>query len=134
MQVDLGDLNPGTWFEMTGGGKISLRVCSGDAFREIRKKTVQKKAELKPIGRTNTLQRIEYEVVDDDLQSQLIWEYCIVDWSDLLDKNLNQIACTNENKKLLMGQSVVFSKFVTDCLDKLRISMEGEQEEEPEKN
>jgi len=128
-----GELNPGVPFTMEGGGIIYLRVCAGDDLREIRKKSVKKNKEYKRVD--GNLQRLTYEEVDEDLQSQLIWDFCIVNWENLFSdaEKTKPIPCTSENKQKLMGKSLVFSKFVGESLQTLR----GEEEvkaEEVEKN
>ena len=122
-----GDLNPGTWFEMEGGGKVCLRVCNGDTLRELKKKTTKKRVEYK------SGQRFTVEDVDDDVMSTLIWDYCIVDWEKLFDKNGTSIPCNKDTKNKLMGQSLVFSRFIGEKLDEL-ISIISVEKVEEEKN
>lgn len=110
---DLKDLNPGTWFEIEGGGRVCLRVCAGGDLRAIRKQTVTTKAEFKD-GR-----RITYEVTDEEKQNELLWDFCIVDWENLFDKEKKPIPCTKENKLLLMDKSIKFANFIGDCLKKI---------------
>lgn len=128
-----GELNPGQGFTMEGGAIVYLRVCAGDDLKDIRKKTVKKAKEYKRID--GNLQRLTFEDVDEELQSQLIWDFCIVNWENLYsDKEKTKpIPCTTENKLKLMGKSLVFSKFVGESLQTLR----GDEEvkaEEVEKN
>jgi len=122
------DLNPGTAFPMEGGGVLYLRVCAGDDLREIRKKTVKKGKEYKKID--GNLQRLTYEDTDDDLQSQLVWDFCIVNWENFFadEAKTIPIPCTTENKLKLMGKSLVFSKFVGESLQTLRGTIEAEEE------
>lgn len=120
------DLNPGQSFEMEGGGVVYLRVCAGDDLRDIRKKTVKKQKEYKKID--GNLQRLTFEEVDDDLQSQMIWDFCIVKWENFFDAAGNPIPCTTENKLKLMGRSLTFSKFVGECLTTIRGTLETEEE------
>lgn len=122
-----GDLNPGTWFTLDGGGKICLRTCNGDTLREFRKKTVKKRAEYK------NNQRFVVEETDDDAMSALIWDYCIVNWENILDKNRQPIPCNRDTKNKLMGGSLAFSRCVAEKLDELMIVVSAEKEEE-EKN
>ena len=124
-----GELNPGTAFHMLGGGTVYLRVCAGDDLREIRKKTVKKAKEYKRID--GNLQRLTFEEVDEELQSQLIWDFCIVNWENLYsDKEKTKlIPCTTENKLKLMGKSLTFSKFVGESLQTLRGDDEVKAEE-----
>jgi hypothetical protein len=133
MQFDIGNLNPGVWFDMTDEVKVCLRVCDGEALRNIRKKTMTKKHEYRKVD--GAFQHFIIEETDDDLQSDMIWDYCIVEWEGIMDMKGDPIPCTPENKKLLMGKSIQFAKFVGTGLDKLRKDIEGETvEEEPEKN
>ena len=123
-----GELNPGTPFKMEGGATVWLRVCAGDDLRDIRKKTVTKKKEYKKVD--GNLNRLTYEDVDDDLQSQLVWDFCIVKWENLFSDVAKKvpIPCTTENKLKLMGRSLIFSKFVGECLQELRGAVEAEEE------
>lgn len=122
-----GELNPGTPFEMEGGGVVYLRVCAGDDLRDIRKKSVKKLKEYKKID--GNLQRLTYEETDEDLQSQLVWDFCIVKWENLFadEAKTVPIPCTTENKLKLMGRSLVFSKFVGESLQTLRGELEVEE-------
>ncbi len=128
-----GDLNPGTAFTMDGGGIVYLRVCAGDDLRDIRKRTVKKKVDHKKVD--GNLQRMVWEEVDEDLQNELIWDFCIVKWENLYADAAKTVAipCTTENKLKLMGRSLVFSKFVSESLGTLRTNLEAE-EEDLEKN
>jgi len=125
---NLDDLNPGVEFEYEeGGAKITLRVCAGDDYKVIRKQTTKKKVEFK------NNQRHEYEVVDDDLQSRLLWDFCIVDWEGFFDVDGKTIPCNIDTKNLLMGKSLDFSKFVLDKIQELTETQEKTKEDE-EKN
>ena len=119
-----GDLNPGTWFDLEGGGKVCLRVCNGDTLRELKKKTTKKRVEYK------TGQRFQVEDTDDDAMSALIWDYCIVNWENFFDKNGVPIPCNKDTKNKLMGQSLVFSRFIGEKLDELMSVISAEKVEE----
>jgi hypothetical protein len=121
---DLDDLNPGIEFEFEGGGRVWLRVCAGDDFKAIRKKTTKKKVEFR------AGQRHEFEVTDDDLQSKLLWDFCIVRWEDFFDKNGKAIPCNSDTKSLLMGKSMKFSRFVLDKINELTNTEDLVKEEE----
>ena len=123
---NLKDLNPGTWFDVEGGGRICLRVCGADKLREIRKQTVKKQKEYK------NGQRFVFEETNEDLQSKLIWDYCIVTWENFLDAAGKPIPCNAENKSTLMGNSPFFSKIVANDMKKLAV--EENEDEELEKN
>lgn len=124
---NLDNLNPGKWYEMEGGGEICLRVCAGDDYKAIRKQTVRRKVEWK-MGT-----RVEYDITDDEKQSELLWDFSIVDWKNIFDANKVEIPCNKENKKLLMGKSLFFSKFVSDKLSEMTEEL-AEVKEEEEKN
>ena len=131
MQFDMNCLNAGSWFELEGGGQVCLRVCDGDALRDIRKRTVKKKVEYNKV----LMQRLVVEDTNTELQEELIWDYCIVDWKDFFDQDNQPISCTYENKQTLMGKSITFAKFVGDCLGKIRDDIEKDTVgEEAEKN
>jgi len=122
-----GELNPGVTFDFEGSGKMTFRVCAGDDFRNIRKQTLKKKVEYK------NGQRFQIEVIDEDLENQLLWDFCIIGWENFFDASGNPIPCTKENKILLMGKSIKFSRFVLDCLNKIA-EIETEQSEVERKN
>ena len=106
---------------------MTFRVCAGDDFRNIRKQTLKKKVEYK------NGQRFQIEVIDEDLENQLLWDFCIIGWENFFDASGNPIPCTKENKILLMGKSIKFSRFVLDCLNKIA-EIETEQSEVERKN
>jgi hypothetical protein len=108
-------LNPGTWFDYGADGKASvcIRICAGDDLKDLRKKTTTPKVEFKQ-G-----QRYSYDITNEDLYKDLLWDFCIVDWKGFVGKDGKAIPCTLENKSRLMGKSYEFSKFVGSCLDKL---------------
>ena len=125
----LEDLNPGTEFTFPDGGKITLRLCAGDDLKEIKKQTTKNKIEYK----NGT--RIPYTVTDENLENRLLWDFCIVGWENLFSdaEKTKLIPCTTENKILLMGKSIKFSRFVSDCLEQLA-SIEKDEAEQIEKN
>lgn len=125
-----GELNPGVWFTLEGGGRVSLRVCSGEVLRSIRRKTMVKKIEYR------NKERYEYEEFvpgGEEQQMFMMWDYSIVDWELFFDANGNPIPCTFETKKLLMGNSLKFSSFVNDKLLEL-LNVEKEKVQVEEKN
>jgi hypothetical protein len=120
---NLKNLNPGTWFDFKDGGRVCLRVCAGGDLRTIRKQTVTIKKEWKD-GK-----RVIDEDVNTDLQNELIWDFCIVDWEKFFDVEKKPIPCTKENKLLLMDKSIKFSSFIGDCLLKLATANDEAQSE-----
>jgi len=127
--------NPETIFEMEGGGKIGLRISTPELWNEIRKKTAKKKVEYKKVDGDLAGRRFEYEETNESLQSEMLWDYCIVSWENLYsDEECNKpIPCTKENKILLMNRSIKFMNFVTDKLKELS-DIEIDKEKSAEKN
>lgn len=109
-----------------------LRVCASDDARSIRKQVTKRKIEYKENG-ARQMQRIEFEQIDDDRYSELLWNFCIVNWEGFVDKNGEIIACTTENKILLMRRSIKFARFVAAKLE-LLAEVNGDQQEALEKN
>ena len=107
----------GAWFEMEGGGRVQLRSMTAIAMKAIHRQTVEKKAEYKRVE--GKAERFEFETVNDDLQSELFWDYIIVGWENLFDSKNTPISCTKENKLLLMSRSAKFANFVSESLKKI---------------
>ena len=121
----------GAWFSMDGGGRVELRTLSYDILKAITKQTTRKKVDFKKVE--GTPGRFEYEEVNEDLQSELFWDYCIMGWENLFDSKEKPIPCTKENKVLLMTRSAQFAKFIAESLETLGTD-EKEQAEVIEKN
>jgi len=114
MKLNLKELNPGAWFTFPkGSGKVKLRICSPGELIKIRKQTVGDGVEYVD-GK-----RFEYQNTDSDLERELMWDYCIMDWKDINDAEGNPIPCNKEMKILLMGESPEVLRLVSDGLDKL---------------
>jgi hypothetical protein len=126
MKFSMKDLNPGAWFNFDDNdpdtGKILIRVMTSGKLAEVRDKTMQTKVEYK------NNQRFEFQDPDYDARDLIIWDYCIVDWVDLVDDDGTQIECTTDNKIKLMNEHVNFSLFVESCLDKLNVQHEIHKE------
>ena len=117
MKLNLNDLNPGTWFKFDegdpGSGSICLRILNAGKLAEIRDKTVTTKVEY------HGENRFEYQNMDNAARDNIIWDYCIVDWKDLVDDEEKPIECNTENKIKLMNEHVGFSLLVEALLGKL---------------
>jgi len=117
MKFSMKDLNPGTWFYFDDSdpesGKICIRVLTSRKLAEIRDKTIKTSYEYKH-G-----QRFENQKPNHGLRDEIIWDYCIVNWKDLVNDDDEPIECTTENKLMLMNDHIGFSLFVEGCLDKL---------------
>lgn len=129
MKLNMDNLNPPAWFDhpQDDEARICLRVASALDLEEIRKKTVKKRVEYK------RGQRFEVDHIDEELQTELTWKLCIIDWEGLYDYEDKPIPCTDENKVLLIRNSPQFSKWVVDCLDLLNED-NVQQSESAEKN
>ena len=123
-----GEMNPGTWFDMEGGGRLCLRVCNGEAMQKIRKKVTKKRVEYK------NGQRFSYEDPDEIQLARLLWNYCIPEWENLFsDKEKSiPIPCNIDTKNALMERSVKFAAFVDAKLEILGQIMTEEEGKEPE--
>jgi len=121
----------GSFFEMDGGGRVELRTLSYDALKKINKETTRKRVDFKKVE--GTPGRFEYEEVNEELQNELFWDYCIMSWENLFDLKEKEIPCTKENKILLMTRSAQFAKFISDSLETLGKD-EANQAEAFEKN
>jgi len=121
--------NKGTIFELEGGGSVELRVSTPELWKDINKKTVTKKIVYNKHGRF-----IEEEK-DDDIQSEMLWDFCIVSWKGLYsDKECKKpILCNRENKILMMNRSLKFSSFIAAKITELA-NLEQEKEASAEKN
>ena len=124
MFFDLDNLNPGTWFDLPGGGKICLRILPLDDAFKISKEITKKRVEYKQ-G-----QRFEVEDVDEHRNLALTWDYIILDWEGVKSKDGKEIPCTTEMKARLMGGSPSFGKVVRDFVNHLNELEATEQEAE----
>lgn len=132
MRVDLNDMNPGVFFSWPNNkkddeGGITLRILPNEMIDEINDLATEKKKKFRG-GTAYDDIKVNKELIDE-----LTWDYCIVKWSDLQDKNGEEIPCTKENKLIMINKHVKFSLFVAECLEKLQ-EFEKEEEEKEEKN
>ena len=112
------DPNPGVWFKFDeddpDSGEIKLRAANSAKLDEINKLSLKRRIEYVK-G-----QRFEVYDPNDDLHSELLWDYVIVDWDKLEDEDKKPIPCNAETKLKLMKENIGFSLFVSNCLDKLK--------------
>jgi len=128
MRLDLENLNPGVFFPFDEDGDdksgVTIRLANGETLDKINKKCSKKKVEFR------RGQRHEIVEENEELRSQMLWEYVIVDWKGLIDdKTGGEIPCTKENKSKFMRGSVKFSGFIGECVEKLTEDTEGYQED-----
>ena len=111
----LTDPNKGAWFQFNesdpDSGEIRIRVINSARRAEMQKACVKPKVEYKH-G-----QRFEFTKTNDDLFSEMLWDYSIVEWVRLEDDDGKPIECTTENKLFLMQNNVGFARFVSACLE-----------------
>ena len=119
MKFNLDDLNPGAFFpfedneESDDKGGVTVRLANGKIIANIDKKCTKKSVKY------HRNQRHEVIEEDDELRSQMLWDYVITDWVGLEDNEGQEIPCTKENKIKLMQGSVKFSGFVGNCVEQL---------------
>jgi hypothetical protein len=126
MKFNMHDLNPGAWFNFDDNdpdtGKILVRVLNSERLAEIRNKTIKTNVEYRGD------KRFEFQDIDHSARDRIIWDYCIVDWVDLVDDDEIPIECTTDNKTKLMNEHIGFSLFIESCLDKLNAQNEIHEE------
>lgn len=122
-KLSMTEPNPGIWFKFDENdpesGEVGIRPLNPARREEIRKKSVKKRVEYKK-G-----QRFEVEDVNDDLFSELLWDYSITGWNGLVDDDGKEIPCTSENKVFLMRNHVGFARFIGDKMERLSEEYEG---------
>jgi len=111
------DPNPGVWFKFDESdpesGEIRIRAMNNEQRKVLQKACNKKRVEYKHGQR--------FEVIDskDDKFSEMLWDYCIVEWNGLEDDEGGPILCGPETKAALMQKNVGFSQFVGKCLEPL---------------
>jgi len=119
----LRDPNPGVWFKFDDtdpeSGEICIRAMNNEQRKKVQKVCNKKRVEYKHGGRWDIIDP------DEDRFSEMLWDYCIVEWRDLTEDDGTPYTCDSETKTRLMQTNVGFAQFVGKCLELL-----GEQEEE----
>ena len=117
MKVDLTDLNPGVFFpwdeKKPKAGGITIRDCSVEESKRISKETTRIEKKFR------RHQPYDEVIVDEDKRDKLQWDYIIVDWSGVFNKEGKELPCNTANKFALMNGSPKFAQKVIDCLDKI---------------
>ena len=129
MKFNMSNLNPPAWFyfddDKPEDGSVLIRVCAGKDLERITRETSKKMPPEYKRGQRFVIP----DKIDEKRHSELIWDFVIVDWKDLIDEKGNDIECTTANKVLLMKSSVIFAAFIGESLDKLNEDIEGYQKE-----
>jgi len=131
MIVDLEEKDVTGTFELSGGGKVHLRLLSGDDLKTMRKECFTKRVEYPLLG--GKFQRFEAEDFDAEKFARMGWLRNITGWEDLFDRNGKPIPVTDENKVLLMEKVAEFREAVTEGNKALK-EAEKARAEELEKN
>jgi len=125
------DPNPGVWFKFDESdpesGEIRIRAMNNEQRKNLQKKSNTKRIEYKH-G-----QRYEVIEVNEDRVSEILWDYCIVEWDRLEDDDGTALVCDSETKATLMQTNVGFAQFVGKCLEIL-VEQEEDRVARIEKN
>ena len=94
MYFDSGNVSTKFYFDENNkkAGYIEMRLMGVETLREINKRTTKKRIEYK------RGQRFEVDDKNEDLENELIWDYCITGWDNLVDAEGKVEKCTKENK------------------------------------
>lgn len=131
MIVDLAEKTESGTFELKGGGKVHLRLLTGEDLKAMRKACLSTAVEYPLLD--GKYQRFETEKFDAELFRQMGWDRNIVGWDDLYDRNEKPIPVTPENKALLMERVPEFKEAVENGNKALR-DREKAETEAAEKN
>jgi len=125
MKFNLEELNPGVFFPFDddGEGGVTIRLANGDLLAKIDKKCVKKRVEYRRGARHEFIEE------NDELRSELLWDYVITGWKGVYNQEDNEIPCTKDNKTKLMRGSVKFSSFIGNCVEELTSESEMHTEE-----
>lgn len=101
-----------------GAGKVCIRIADPETIEKIESQTRKKISEFVFNPKTRQMDRVVYfdqTPEQEKKERELIWDFAIVDWKDLLDAENKPIPCTLENKMKLMNNPR-FARFVGRCL------------------
>ena len=115
MYFDSGNISTKFYFDESNkkAGYVELRIMNAEILKSINKRTIKKRIEYK------RGQRFEVEDINEDLQSELVWDYCITDWNNLVDDKGKAVPCNKENKIMYMTKAPKFMVFVNKCMSEL---------------
>ena len=105
--------------------KVAIRPCNFSKVQEIIKRHTIKKVEFHKDRKRDPLQRFEVEESNDDAMFEDSWDYSITEWENVHYGDEKNLACTRENKLMLLRKSVFF----LTCATNWRDAMEAEYEE-----
>ena len=129
MKFNMSNLNPPAWFyfddDKPKDGSVLLRVCAGNDLDNIAKRCSKKQPPEYKRGNRFVIP----DKVNEKKYNEMLWDFILVDWKNIVDEKGKAIECKLENKVKLMTHSVVFAAFIGDCLEKLNEDVAGYQEE-----
>ena len=132
MKIDLENPNPGVTFYFNGKDKgegyITLRVLSNEKLEEITNRCRIKRVEVKGNPPTR-FEYLDFKTGGEAKEFELTWDYCIADWSQVIDAKDKEIPCTPENKVTLMRSAPKFSSYVLKCIREMSIEKEVHEKE-----
>lgn len=109
--------NEGKWFwfdennESEGG--VLLRPLTVGEANKINKLCSKKE---KKFTKKNVYQ---WSDINEEQYNKLVYDYCIVDWKNVVIEDGKEIECNQENKMLLMNNSMDFVNFILKHLESL---------------
>jgi hypothetical protein len=121
----------GTFAFKSGGGKVHLRLLSGEDIRAMRKACLSSVPEYPLLD--GKYQRFEAQNFDSDRWDLMLWGKVITGWEDLYDRSGTPIPVTDENKLLLMNRVPEFRETVEAGMVALK-EAEKAKAEQVEKN
>ena len=147
MRFDLSEEARGEWFKFfrsevkesgeviylepeEDAGRVCIRIGDPKTIDEIGRKTQKKVSEWVFNPKTKGMERGTYfDQTPEQAQKEreLIWDFALQDWENLLDVNGKEIPCTLENK-MRMVNIPQFSRFVGRCLQLISGAQEMSEE------
>lgn len=91
--------------------KVALRPVNFATLKSIMDRHSTKKVEYHKDRKRDPSQRHEFVETDDDGIFDDSWDYCIVNWENIDYGDQQQLACTRENKILLIRNSAIFLEY-----------------------
>ena len=116
-------------------GRVCFRLADAEVIEQIYQKTRKKVSEFVFNPKTRQMEKVKsYEQTPEQerAEREMIWDYAIVDWENILDAKGKEIPCTLENKMKLMNIPK-FARFAGRCLQIISGAAEAEAAAE-EKN
>jgi hypothetical protein len=116
-------------------GKVCIRIADPETVESIQAQTRKKVSEFAWNPKSRAMERVTFydqTAAQEKKERELIWDFAIQDWKDIIDTKGNQIPCTLENKLKLMSNPQ-FARFVGRCLQ-LISGANAETAEGAEKN